>query len=146
MSTRSLTAIVDGESKKEVCVIYRHSDGYPSGHGADLKAEFGATDIVNGIGLVPRGRKIANGVECFAAQLVAHFKDGPGGIYLYPARQRDCGEDYIYTLTVTREQPIELKVQSVYGLKRRRLVLLYSGALADFDAKACELAEAANSI
>lgn len=34
MSTRSTTHFVDGDEVK--AIVYRHSDGYPDGHGADL--------------------------------------------------------------------------------------------------------------
>lgn len=39
MSTRSTTHFLDSElSKKPTAIIYRHSDGYPEGAGADLLA------------------------------------------------------------------------------------------------------------
>jgi hypothetical protein len=39
--------------------------------------------MVNGISMNEK-QKVFNGMECLAAQLVAHFKDGPGSFYLKP--------------------------------------------------------------
>ena len=36
MGTRSLTTFIDDHTKEEIVVMYRHYDGYPSGHGKDL--------------------------------------------------------------------------------------------------------------
>jgi len=48
MSTRSITRVFEGD--EEIACLYRHHDGYPSGHGKDL-AEFVASKrIVNGLG------------------------------------------------------------------------------------------------
>lgn len=38
MSTRSTTHFIDGD--RTAAIIYRHSDGYPSGHGTDLHRFF----------------------------------------------------------------------------------------------------------
>ena len=57
-------------------------DGYPSGMGQDLLDFVNQFTVVNGISIVEE-RKIANGMACFAAQLVAYFKDGAGGYYLH---------------------------------------------------------------
>jgi hypothetical protein len=94
MGTRSLTVFKDGED--EVVVMYRQFDGYPTGHGADLKTWAKGKTLVNGMGR--DDGKIWNGVGCMAAACVAHFKSEPGGFYLYPAGTRDAGEDYVYTL------------------------------------------------
>ncbi len=114
MSTRSLTVVQD-ESLAELCVMYRHSDGYPTGHGAELAKFLKGFKIVNGMD--GEKGKIANGMDCLAAQLVAHFKDGPGGIYLHPSGARSADEEYIYfvqpdhggvTLRVTDDEGNEL--------------------------------------
>ena len=56
--------------------------------------------IVNGIPVGNTGT-IANGPECLAAQMIAHFKKGPGGIYLQSvnSEQHDC-VDYVYGVHV----------------------------------------------
>jgi hypothetical protein len=99
MGTRSLTYVYEG--KKEDWVLpfvcmYRQFDGYPAGHGAELADFLNGGKIVNGI---PGGSNVRlfNGMGCLAAQLVANFKDGAGGIYLYPARlKQDCWQEYEY--------------------------------------------------
>lgn len=95
MSTRSLTLIFDDRGT-EILNLYRHCDGYPSGHGKELANFLSGFQITNGL----RGDtgKLANGMGCLAAQIVAHLKDEPGQIYIYPAGQRDVWEEYLYEL------------------------------------------------
>ena len=95
MGTRSLTFVYDGDGKVLVN-MYRQFDGYMSGHGAELARFLLSFDaVVNGL---PVGdtRKLANGMGCVAAQMVAHFKTEAGGFYLYPADADDCGQEYEY--------------------------------------------------
>ena len=125
MGTRSLTYVYEG--KKEDWVLpfvcmYRQFDGYPSGHGAQLSYFLMSGKIVNGI---PAGEgKFFNGMGCLAAQLVANFKDGAGGIYLYPARlKQDCWQEYEYhiwedTVRVTDRKSTRLNSSHV---KRSRM-------------------------
>ena len=95
MGTRSLTFVYDND-RQAVINMYRQFDGYPSGHGLEL-AEFlnSFDEVVNGI---PFGdeRKLANGMGCLAAQMIANFKTGVGGFYLYPVTAKDCGQEYEY--------------------------------------------------
>lgn len=100
MGTRCLT-IVEDEEGKELVTLYRQYDGYPEGHGAELKSFLKGFKIVNGISDY-NAAKTANGAGCLAAQLVAHFKGKCrlGGFYLYPAGTRDCGEEYTYRIRV----------------------------------------------
>lgn len=103
MGTRSLTKVFDGEMSKEVtsqtfmCVnMYRHYDGYPSGHGSELADFLVSGKIVNGLSMTQNTR-VFNGIGCLSAQLVDHFKDGAGGIYLYPTRLSDNNwQEYEY--------------------------------------------------
>jgi hypothetical protein len=108
MGTRSLTFVYD-DNRKVLC-MYRQFDGYPSGHGREL-AEFlaGFDAIVNGISL-GETRKIANGMGCLAAQLVANFKVDAGGFYLYPTSTKDAGQEYeyhIYTDKIVVKDPTD---------------------------------------
>ncbi len=96
MSTRSLTHIK--EDGKTLVTFYRHSDGYPEGHGKELADFLDGFNIVNGLGFHKDPNKTANGIGCLAAQIIAHFKDGPGQIYIYPVDSSDCGEEYVYTV------------------------------------------------
>lgn len=93
MGTKSLTYVYDGEDA--VVCVYGHMDGYPSGLGADLADFLSGFDVVNGFGRARR--KLANGMGCLAAQLVAHLKTATGGFYLLsPKTELGYGEDYSY--------------------------------------------------
>ena len=98
MSTRCLTSMHD-EDGKEIAVLYRHSDGYPEGHGKELSQFLTGKRIQNGIGQGDTSDNMFNGMHCLAAALVAHFKDDTGGYYLHAAGTRDIGEEYIYWVT-----------------------------------------------
>lgn len=98
MGTRSLTFVHEEYTDGTVPILclYRQYDGYPEGHGAELAAFMNGFTIVNGLGAKSE-RKIANGMGCFAAQLVAHFKTDPGQFYIHaPVEGRDDGQDYEY--------------------------------------------------
>jgi len=109
MSTRSLT-IFKEETGQEICVMYRQMDGYPEGHGKDLKDFLKDTILVNGIRM-SETRKSFNGMGCLTASVIAHFKKGIGNFYIYPAKTRDVGEVYIYTITGKegKEPKIDIK-------------------------------------
>jgi hypothetical protein len=112
MGTRSLTIFKDEYSNKEIVVMYRQMDGYPQGHGLELWEKFGDFVIGNGIRLGVDNSKFANGMSCFAAQVVAYFKEGAGGFYLHPAGTRNMDEEYIYTFFV-REGELWLSLVDV---------------------------------
>ena len=98
MGTRSLTYIKsEYDSDKNLICIYRQYDGYPSGHGIDLAGFLNCFRVVNGLSM-DMPKKIANGMSCLAAQIVAELKDAPGNIYLYPPDSVDCGEEFIYEI------------------------------------------------
>jgi hypothetical protein len=92
MGTRALTFVYDGE--KPIVNLYRQYDGYPTGHGAELAEFLNGFKIVNGIGA--EKTRIANGMGCLAAQMVAHFKDSVGGFYIHSVDATECGQDYEY--------------------------------------------------
>lgn len=98
MGTRSLTFVYDGESP--VINMYRQFDGYPTGHGAELAEFLEGFEVVNGFGEVKP--KIANGMGCLAAQLIANFKKTVGGFYIHPVAETDCGQDYEYHVYETK--------------------------------------------
>ena len=92
MGTRCLTFVTNDEGLPIIC-MYRQMDGYPKGHGVDLAKFLAPIKVVNGLGL--NNETVANGAGCLAAQIVAHFKDGPGGIYLHrPNKHMDAWQDY----------------------------------------------------
>lgn len=150
MGTRSLTVVKETLKAKDTIVLYRQFDGYPTGHGAELKAFLEPLKLVNGLGR--DSRNVANGMSCLAAQLVMHFKgnqnkDNPlrqaddiaGGFYLYPSGTRDAGEEFIYTLYEVKGT-IYLMLQGgavtyfgMPGTKQSRMPVLYQGPITDFD-------------
>ena len=82
---------------------------------------------------------------CLAAQIIAHFKNGIGGFYLYPAKTRDCGEEYIYTVYLTKASRSSfshlcLKIQAgaytffgLPGTTQDNMPVLYDGQVDEFD-------------
>jgi len=112
MGTRSLTVFLDDWNGEEIVVMYKQFDGYPEGYGLDLANYLKDFNIVNGISLAET-RKIANGMGCLAAQVVANFKDGPGEFYLRAAGTRDCGEEYIYTVYMNADGNLNIKCYDV---------------------------------
>lgn len=96
MGTRSLTYVYTEGGQPIVC-MYRQFDGYPAGHGVDLALFLNSGKVVNGL---PFGEKgvLFNGMGDLAAQMVAHFKDGPGGFYLHPTNDmsQDCWQEWEY--------------------------------------------------
>ncbi len=133
MGTRSLTVVVDKswDRTEELCVMYRQCDGYPSGHGQELKEFLSGMKIVNGINSTLRGTKFANGMGCLAAQMVAHFKtDREGGFYLHASGSRDCGEEYTYVVS-GKFGDAEPHLQ-VLGLRGEEI---YSGLVSGFNTK-----------
>ena len=111
MGTRSLTVFNNEMDNSEIVVLYRQYDGYPTGHGRDLLSFLNNMEIVDGISNTEK-RRIANGMGCLAAQVVAHLKEAPGDFYLHSAGTRDIGEEFIYTLYYTEE--LRIKVQDTY--------------------------------
>jgi hypothetical protein len=91
MGTRSLTRVFDGD--EQVVTMYRQMDGYPGGHGKDLINLLGKLTETNGISDMQS--PTFNGMGCLAAQIVKHFKDGVGGIYLVSPKGTH-GAEYQY--------------------------------------------------
>lgn len=143
MGTRSLT-VVEDDKGKEIVVMYCQMDGYVhGGHGEALIRFLMNRRVINGYNSDDRKqeRQPFNGMGCLAAALIAHFKEGIGDTYLYPAGTRDCGEEFIYTIRAaesTREEkpgtwpgkeylPILLKIESLGEGK-----VLFDGPVDDF--------------
>ena len=131
MATRSLTIMkADG---KEIAVLYRQYDGYPTGMGKDIVDCLRDKVVVNGYS----SNDHVNGGEDMAIQLISYLKlkdvqesnareslfpqgsgphvekgvNTPGQYYLYPAGTRDCAEEYIYDVDASHDTgKINLKV------------------------------------
>ena len=104
MSTRSLVRFArreEGVSFSEhperiEVQVYKHYDGYPSGHPVALAEFLKEFKIVNGL---PYGddSKMANGLGCLAAQYIAAFKMKAGDLYVEsPDTERDWIEYITY--------------------------------------------------
>jgi len=102
--------------------MYRHCDGYPSGHGAELAEFLKPIKIVGGVG--PVGT--ANGAWELAALMVVKFKNGQGHIYLTDRNDNDQSYEYVVRvlydeITITCRRP-----------KARKN--LFHGSVEDFEA------------
>jgi hypothetical protein len=107
MGTRSMTSVKD-EYGDKIIEMYKQYDGYPEGMGEQLKQFIKSGTLVNGIP-VGENKKFFNGMECFAAQLVSHFKQSSGGVYLHPPiadgvplsdYSKMYGVEYYYEITL----------------------------------------------
>jgi len=112
MGTRSLTHIKDGDIV--LTTIYQQYDGYLAGVGRDIAKICEGMKIVNGIPGGSNAVKLANGAGCFAAQLISKLKQDVGGVYIYPANSKDCGEEYTYTISIVVGAPIEIECHRGY--------------------------------
>jgi len=133
MGTRTLVHVKDG--KKTIATIYRQYDGYPSGIGEDIKKALnsGEVEILNGYNGSSKIPAQFNGIGCLAAFLVGELKEQKiGNVYLLAANTKDCGEDFVYTLSEKKSQ-IYIKVQVVWNKK-----ILFSGLLKDFSGEKAE--------
>ena len=122
MGTRSLTYVEenygpeDENNGENILCMYRQYDGYMSGHGYDLAHFLEDLKIVNGLGLRDDKIRVANGMGCLAAQLIAHFKDRPGDIYIYHPDAEDCGEEFTYTI-YKKKSKVCIRAYDVWGKK-----------------------------
>ena len=128
MGTRSLTRIIprqdglsfnEGHKKIDMAYVnmYRHLDGYPAGHGLDLAEFLKDIKLVNGIPLDKESGNQANGSGCLAAQMVKHFKEEIGYIYLHPHTDDLGWEDYIYTIYPKENEPCYISIYDVHNEK-----------------------------
>ena len=100
MGTRALVRVID--RNEEILCLYRQFDGYPDGLGQEL-ADF-ATPLTIGNGIPVDATDFANGMGCFAAQLVAHLKDKAGNVYVYAPGTKDVGEEiYVHPASGRRK-------------------------------------------
>ena len=124
MGTRSLTVFSEDDGF-EIGVIYRQFDGYPEGHGKELAKMLSGITMVSGLP-IEKPVKLANGMSCLAAQVVAHFKEGAGGIYLCPAGTRRCGEEYTYFVTGKDGEEPQIEISD-------KNEVLYKGPASDYE-------------
>jgi len=153
MGTRSLTKVFNTykneKNNKQVKVtlvnMYRQYDGYPEGHGTELADFLKGGKVVNGIGV--NDTNVFNGAGCLAAQMIAHFKDGAGGIYIEPITAKNCGQEYEYEVIVdfdTKEltmKCIEVGYIDSKGNYKNGKITIFEGKPVDFEYFVEKLAE-----
>ena len=121
MGTRSLTVFVD-EDNEEIAVLYRQFDGYPDGQGYDLTKFLKDRILVNGYTKTDEEKKNFNGMACLAAWFIGSVKTETGNFYLHKAGTRNCGEEFIYTVSGKTGQEAWIVCYDVYDKK-----ILYQG-------------------
>ncbi len=132
MGARALAYVYDDETL--LVTIYRQSDGYPTGMGADIVNALASRRLVNGI--QDDSQTCINGMGCAAALLIASLKSDmdAGNIYIAKPGAKENHVDYVYSLhgnTMTPEAGIRLVVKSYAET-------LYDGPIAEFDPDTCE--------
>lgn len=136
MGTRSTYRVIEqykddktGKVKNQnICLMYLQYDGYPSGHPSETAEWLASGRVVNGISS-NETQLVFNGAGCLAAQLVAKYKNGPGGCYLHPINHRGkCWEDYVYDIIVKEDNTIEFVCYENY----KRPKELFRGSPVDF--------------
>lgn len=141
MGTRARINVFDGN---EILVsIYRQFDGYPSGLGADVAELASGMKVVNGFSSDEQSKQ-ANGIGCFAAQLIAKLKDRVGNVYLRNTGPDSQGEEFVYNVS-DRGGRIWISVFSgsvtMFGCpgdKEAEMAAIWSGFADDFQGDAVE--------
>lgn len=104
MGTRSVVTFM--EDNQHICSIYQQYDGYLSGVGMELASFLDGIKIVNGIGHSPE--RVANGIECLAAQFIREYKTDAGGLYVISHPQE---EEFNYVVNYDSDsQSLTVKV------------------------------------
>jgi hypothetical protein len=136
MGTRARINIV--EDGKILVSIYRQMDGYPSYLGNLLKHFCQNMKIINGISGEKMGYA-ANGMGCFAAQLIASMKTDIGGIYIRDTSPSSQGEEFSYTLSQVEGRVWvhvgagRMTAFGAPGTPQGGMTELYSGFISDWE-------------
>ena len=120
MSTRSVIRFVKREEgvsfsehpERIEVQVYKHYDGYPSGHPVELAKFLNGFSIVNGLGMDTN--KMANGLGCLAAQYVAAFKMVPGDLYMENPDTEHGDLNYITYVWGTENKDIWISIFEDY--------------------------------
>ena len=92
--------------------VYKHYDGYPSGHPVDLAEFLKDFKILNGIPY-PEPDRVANGLGCLAAQYVAAFKEKSGDLYIERQDTDHFDIEYITYIWGTENKDIWMSIFDV---------------------------------
>lgn len=121
-------------NNQNLVLLYAQYDGYPTGHPLDTAKWLASGKVVNGLGPTDPQVLLFNGAGCLAAQLIAKYKGGVGGHYIYPMNQRgQCGEDYLYDIIVKDDREIEY-IAYGWNIKNDKAVFkkIFQGSPEDF--------------
>lgn len=132
MGTRSLTRIIprqeglsysEGHTRAELALvnIYQQYDGYPEYMAVEYAEWLKDIKIINGLGNNKNLNEIANGAGCFAAQLIAKFKDRAGQMYLQAIDNEIGWAEYIYTLYPKADHDTYM---SIYKVSTRTVIFV----------------------
>lgn len=130
MGTRSITRVHDeGKDSRVILAVYRQMDGHFEGMGAELTAFLTDMTVVNGINRDTHfdSKKVANGMSCLAAQLVAHFKTGIGGIYISDINQK---EEFNYDIYIVGDNQLVLEG---HGDNKDKILFVNNSIDLDYD-------------
>lgn len=150
MGTRSLTTFAqqwkdektDKVKTDKIVTMYRHTGGYPTGHGLELAEFLASGKMVNGIGMT-NDQRVFNGVACLTAQAVHGFKGTEaGGIYLHRGGTINCGEDYRYEV-IWNENTQKLTMRCLEVRYKKGAKEIFNGTAEEFIAKYKEVEEPA---
>ena len=135
MGMRARINIIDGN--KCLVSIYCQFDGYPAGLGQDIANFAKKLEIVNGYNGDGKGQ--ANGMGCFAAQLIKHLKKGIGNVYIRDTSDESQGEEYSYDLS-ERDSKIWMSIYGgsvtffgMPGAKQTDMKAIWSGWVGQFN-------------
>ena len=123
MSTRSLVRFATREEgvsfsehpKRVEVQVYKHFDGYPSGHPVELAEFLSEFSIVNGLG--QDTNKVANGLGCLVAQYIAAFKMKPGDMYVENPDTQHGDIEYITYVWGVENKDIWMSIFDTYKEK-----------------------------
>jgi hypothetical protein len=142
MSTRSTYRVINKGTfegkpwESKLVLMYVQCDGYPEGHPIETMKWLDSGKVVDGI-TTATPEVAFNGAGCLAAQLVARFKEGIGGTYLYDQKHRGkCDEEYTYDIIVdsdTKEiTTVAYEIMGGWGNRKLRFKKLFSGTPSGF--------------
>lgn len=133
MGTRSITHIkqIPSLGGEVVCSFYRHSDGYPEGHGKEMADFLSGKRVVNGVGSEFDKSSVFNRSGKMAVKLMAALGDSAEVI---PTGHSNYGEEYVYTLWVYASGEVAIDVSCVHSDGK------YSAPSSAFDCDAAALA------
>jgi len=109
MGTKALVRVYDEEDAL-ILYMFVQGDGHPRTLGAELHKKLGKLNLVNGF---KKEGNEANGMGCFAAQLVAALKTNVGRFYLQAPSEDVSWAVYVYDFRVGEDRShVHLRVTS----------------------------------